>query len=366
VTPADPVADPAPAAAATAAADAPLVRCRGLVKAFGAATAVDDVDLDVHAGELVALLGPSGCGKTTTLRLVAGFERPDAGIIELAGSPVAGSGKFVPPERRKVGVVFQDFALFPHLDVAKNVGYGLRDRSTRAGRVAEMLELVGLRDSAKKFPHELSGGQQQRVALARALAPGPAIVLLDEPFSNLDAALRLRMRRDVRAILRDAGVTAVFVTHDQEEALSIADRVAVMRQGKVLQCDRPAELYAHPRHAFVAEFVGDADLVAGEIGDDGVTVTTAIGRLKAELASPPGPVQAVLRPERVTLRLDAGGRGVVDDITYLGHGTLVTVRLNGGSTVRARTGPLSELGLGDRVSVAVAGPVVTFAGDAAR
>jgi iron(III) transport system ATP-binding protein len=353
--------DPAPAAVG-----APLVRCRGLVKAFAAAVAVDDVDLDVHAGELLALLGPSGCGKTTTLRLIAGFERPDAGTIELAGEPVAGAGRFVPPERRRVGVVFQDFALFPHLDVAKNVGYGLRDRATREARVAEMLELVGLQDAARKLPHELSGGQQQRVALARALAPGPAIVLLDEPFSNLDAALRLRMRRDVRAILRDAGVTAVFVTHDQEEALSIADRVAVMRLGRVLQCDRPTELYAHPAHAFVAEFVGDADLVDGEVGDDGVTVTTALGRLKAETPSGPGPVQAVLRPERVTLRLDAGGRGVVDDITYLGHGTLVTVLLDDGTTVRSRTGPLSELGPGDRVTVAVSGPVVTFAGDAIR
>lgn len=340
--------------------DAPRVRCRGLVKAFGAVRAVDAVDLDVADGELLALLGPSGCGKTTTLRLVAGFERPDAGSIELSAVTVAGGDRFVPAERRRVGVVFQDFALFPHLDVARNVGYGLRDRSTRAARVAEMLDLVGLRDVARQLPHELSGGQQQRVALARALAPGPEIVLLDEPFSNLDAALRLRMRRDVRTILVDAGVTAVFVTHDQEEALSIADRVAVMRAGRVLQCDTPSALYARPAHAFVASFVGDADLVRGVVDHDRVSIITALGRLRANVAVEPGPVDVVLRPERVTLRLDAGGRGVVDDFTYFGHGHMLSVRLDDGSVVRSRTGPHSELGLGDRVSVAVAGPVVTF------
>jgi len=343
--------------------DAPLVRCRGLSKAFGDARALDAVDLDVHAGELLALLGPSGCGKTTTLRLIAGFERPDAGSIELAGVVVADGDRFVPPERRKVGVVFQDFALFPHLDVARNVGYGLRDRATRAARVTEMLDLVGLRDAARKYPHELSGGQQQRVALARALAPGPEIVLLDEPFSNLDAALRLRMRRDVRAILRDAGVTAVFVTHDQEEALSIADRVAVMRAGRILQCDRPSVLYARPAHAFVASFVGDADLIRGVADDDGTSIVTALGRLKAEVPVPPGPVDVVVRPERVTLRLDAGGRGVVDDATYFGYGHMLTVVLDDGATVRSRTGPRSAVGIGDRVSVAVSGPVVAFAAD---
>ena len=277
----------------------------------------------------------------------------------------------MPAERRRIGVVFQDFALFPHLDVTRNVGYGLRDRSTRPARVAEMLDLVGLADAAKKYPHELSGGQQQRVALARALAPGPAIVLLDEPFSNLDAALRLRVRRDVRVILRDAGVTAVFVTHDQEEALSLADRVAVMRDGRILQIDTPAVLYAQPVHPFVASFVGDADIIrgvavgvavgvaAGDATGDG-SVQTVIGRLRAEGAVASGPCDVVLRPERMTLRLDSGGQGVVDDVTYFGHDQLITVMLDDGAFIRARTGPAREFGRGDRVSVSVTGAVVTF------
>jgi iron(III) transport system ATP-binding protein len=336
-----------------------IVELDGLTKDFGAVRAVDQVDLDVRDGEVLALLGPSGCGKTTTLRLVAGFERPDAGRVVLDGDEVAGPGGFVAPERRRVGVVFQDYALFPHLTVAQNVGYGVRDRGRRDHRISEMLDLVGLSAQAPRLPHELSGGQQQRVALARALAPEPALVLLDEPFSNLDATLRVHMRDEVRRILRDAEATAVFVTHDQEEALSIADRVAVMRSGRVLQVDQPAELYAHPADRFVATFVGDADLVAGRV--DGDAVTTAVGRLRAVGNGLSGDVQVALRPERVSLRLDGAGQGVVRGTTYFGHDQLVEVWLEDGARVRSRMGPSRAFEPGDRVSVAVTGEVIAFA-----
>ncbi|MGZ8751740.1 MAG: ABC transporter ATP-binding protein [Acidimicrobiia bacterium] len=339
--------------------DEHVVSVRGLTKRFGALTAVDDLDLDVMSGELLALLGPSGCGKTTALRLIAGFEHPDAGRILLSGEEVAGPGRFVPPERRRVGVVFQDFALFPHLTVADNIGYGIpRDRKRRRARVAEMLDLIGLVDTANRYPHELSGGQQQRVALGRALAPEPALVLLDEPFSNLDAALRVRMRAEVRTILTTAGATAVFVTHDQEEALSLAERVAVMRAGRVIQIDAPAELYARPVDPFVATFVGDADSLPGT--SDGSTVDTPIGPLGLLEGSAPGPVDVVLRPEQVRVWLDGSGIGAVRRIEYFGHDQLVEVDLPGGYRVRSRLGSARVLVPGDRVSLAVAGGVLAF------
>ena len=335
-----------------------VVECEGLTKRFGDVPAVDGVDLAVAPGEILALLGPSGCGKTTFLRLLAGFERPDAGRIRLAGRDVGGPGVFVPPERRKVGVVFQDYALFPHLSVGANIAYGVRERAVRPARVEEILDLVGLRGAAQRMPHELSGGQQQRVALGRALAPGPLIVLLDEPFSNLDAGLRVRLRGEVRAILRAAGATAVFVTHDQEEALSLADRVAVMRAGRLLQVGTPADIYEHPGDPFVAAFVGEADVVWGD--SDGRVVTTELGVLVPGEPVPEGRALVVVRGESVRVRLDGSGRAVVRSITFYGHDQVIEVDLPDGTRIRARTIPTRHFEPGDRVKLFVKGDVVAF------
>jgi iron(III) transport system ATP-binding protein len=335
------------------------VACAQLTKTFGPVTAVDGMSLDVVPGEIVALLGPSGCGKTTFLRLVAGFERPDSGTVLLAGAEVAGPGCFVPPERRRIGMVFQDYALFPHLSVADNVAFGLgRRRRENGSQVDRLLALVGLAGLGGRLPHELSGGQQQRVALARALAPAPAVVLLDEPFSNLDATLRAEVRAEVRAILREASATAIFVTHDQEEALSLADRVAVMRAGRLCQFDTPDRLYAEPADRFVATFVGDADLVAGHW--DGQHVVTAFGPLRCSTTAPPGAVEVVLRPEALRLRLDGRGPGIVRRSTYFGHDQLIEVEIHDRSVVRSRIGPGRLFEPGDRVSVSVKGEVVAF------
>ena len=240
------------------------VRMEGVRKSFGPVSALEQFGLEVRRGRTLCLLGPSGCGKTTALRLIAGFERPDAGIVEINGRRVADAVTAIPPERRRVGMVFQDYALFPHLSVRENVAYGIRSDPDRDVRVSELLELVGLDAAADRMPHQLSGGMQQRVAVARALAPRPEVVLLDEPFSNLDQALRTHLRVEVREILRRAEATAVFVTHDQQEALTIGDDVCVMSRGRVEQCASPEIVYAEPANPFVAGFVGVANLVHAE------------------------------------------------------------------------------------------------------
>ena len=333
------------------------VRTSHLTKTFGDVVAVEDASFAVERGQVLALLGPSGCGKTTTLRLIAGFERPDEGRIEVGGRVVADSGTFLPPESRRVGMVFQDYALFPHLDVAGNVGYGLARSRERETRIGEMLELVGLSDVARRMPHELSGGQQQRVALARALAPQPDVLLLDEPFSNLDATLRARVRAEVREILKSADATAIFVTHDREEALSLADLVAVLWRGRVVQIESPDRLYERPASLDVANFIGDADVLPGEA--DGERVACELGTLVG--ATPAhGQVRVVIRPEAVRLRSDPVGPGLVTGREFYVHDQLVTVRLPSGRSLRARLGPREAFAPGDRVSVDVEGEVVVF------
>lgn len=317
-------------------------------KRYGEVVALAGFDLEVAEGSIVGLLGPSGSGKTTALRMVAGFEQPDRGTVEIAGSVVAGPGVMTPPEQRRVGMVFQDYALFPHLTVAANVGYGV-GAAERRQRVAEVLDLVGLSAGADRHPHELSGGEQQRVALARALAPRPEVVLLDEPFSNLDARRRDRVRREVRTILVEARATAVFVTHDQEEALAMSDTVAVMRDGRVLQVAAPGELYRRPSDCWVARFLGEAEFVRGSAG--GGIVETALGSFTEDRGLS-GPVEVMIRPEAVEI-VDGGSGAVVVDREFYGHDQLVTLQLGGGRRLLSRIGPSPALDPGDEVGIRI-------------
>ncbi len=347
--------------------EAPMVRLSGVTKSFGTVEAVRDLSLELRRGTILALLGPSGCGKTTALRILAGFESPDTGEVEIAGRLVAGRGVNVPPEKRRVGMVFQDYALFPHLSVAKNVAYGLKNVSRgkrRNARVAEVLGLTRLEGLEDRMPHELSGGQQQRVALARALAPEPAVVLLDEPFSNLDAALRVELRSEMREILCTAGGTAIFVTHDQAEALSFADEVAVMFGGTIVQVAPPEELYHFPATREVAEFVGEANFVPGTAED---------GRLKCALGDVPacgtcaGSVEAMLRPETLHLRALPNGEEVGARVgatvlarEFYGHDQLLKLRLDSGPILCSRLGGGPGFKPGERVAVEVRGSAVVF------
>jgi iron(III) transport system ATP-binding protein len=317
----------------------PAVSLRAVGKSYGASAAVADVTLDVAPGELVTVIGPSGCGKSTVLRLVAGLERPDAGRITLAGRDVAGPGRFVPPERRRAGLVFQDHALFPHLSVARNVGFGLdgRPRDRRAARVAEVLALVRLGELADRYPHELSGGEQQRVALARALAPEPTVVLLDEPFSSLDETLRGQVRAELVGVLRETGTTAVLVTHDQTEALSLGDRVVVMRSGRIEQVDTPQEVFERPATRFVASFMGDADFLPAHVHQALLTCEIGVVSTMPGWGGVDADVEVVLRPHEVALTEGGtgGGAGMVTGVEYHGAFVLHTVRLASGRTVRS-------------------------------
>jgi len=324
-----------------------MILLEGVTKRFGDTVAVGDAGLCVERGEVVALLGPSGCGKTTLLRLIAGFEEPDAGTVRLDHTHVAGRGAWVPPERRRTGMVFQDYALFPHLTAAENVGFGL-SRRERAAKVPMLLALVDLCGLGARYPHELSGGQQQRVALARALAPAPELILLDEPWSNVDSRLRTELRDEVTSILRPLGVTVVLVTHDREEAFSLADRIALMRDGRVVQEGSPEELYLAPATRWVAEFVGAGNFLTGVV--EGGRVQTPLGSFPTNGATAASAVQVLVRPEQLELEPDPSGPAQVVAREFRGHDVFYRVLLDGVALVSHR--PSTEVvPLGARVSI---------------
>jgi iron(III) transport system ATP-binding protein len=359
------------------------VTVTSLHKAFGSHQVLTGVDLEVPTGSLTAILGPSGSGKTTLLRMLAGFERADAGSIRIGGRLVDGPGTYVAPERRRIGYVPQEGSLFPHLTVEANVGFGLPARERRGGQAARLLETVGLGGLGRRYPHQLSGGQQQRVALARALAIEPTVVLLDEPFASLDAHLRASVRADVQDIFRRAGTTAVLVTHDQDEALSMADRIAALRHGRIAQYATPEELYSRPVDAELAGFIGEANLLDGVLA--GGMVDTVLGGLPVDpaVAAADGAVTVLVRPEqidlaqidvaqvdraRVDLRPDEGGvtaRVVSHD--YHGHDVVVHLRPEqaaGERDVIARLAGGDPVPSGSRVTLRTRGPVFAWPKDA--
>ncbi len=327
------------------------------VKRFGNVEVLKQVSVDVGQGEIVALLGPSGCGKTTLLRSIAGLERIDGGSIGIGGVAVSGPGVHMRPEQRRIGMVFQDWALFPHLTVGQNVGYGLSREERRSDRVEQSLELVGLNGLGDRLPGTLSGGQQQRVALARALAPQPTALLLDEPFSNLDTSLRVQVRSEVHRLLVELGVTTVFVTHDQEEAFVLGDRVAVMHDGTITQLERPDVIYSNPASAWVARFVGEANLIRADAS--GARASSPIGPLDLHVALT-GAVDVLVRPEQIVLAdLDevqgaaAGdcGAATVELVEYYGHDHVSVVLLDDGPTLRSRAPGPPPYRRGQRVAV---------------
>jgi iron(III) transport system ATP-binding protein len=350
-------------------ATAGTIEVTDLHKRFGRQLVLRSIDLHVAPRTVVALLGPSGCGKTTLLRTIAGLERPDQGTIEVSGEQVVGPDVNLPPERRRIGMVFQDWALFPHLDVAGNIAFGLprEERGANQGgdRIAEMLDLVELpADFRTRRPDELSGGQQQRVALARSLAPNPAVVLLDEPFSSLDASLRGTTARAVRRALAATNTTALLVTHDQNEALSLGDQVAVMRAGRLVQSAPPSEVYLAPHDPQVAEFVGRAVVLAATA--HGPYAECALGPVSL-LKAAHGPVALVIRPEQLQINHGPGEgfpndgvRGTVDEVSYYGHDSAVQVTLDDGTSVLARIPGAVGTGPGDVVHVIVTGGVRAF------
>jgi iron(III) transport system ATP-binding protein len=335
--------------------------CQKVSKFYGNQAAVSDLTLALPAGEFWALLGPSGCGKTTSLRLIAGLETPDSGQIVLHQQVVADSTHWIPPHQRQVGLVFQNYALFPHMDVAHNIGYGLSGtwRSKQA-RIREVLALVDLAGLEKRYPHELSGGQQQRVALARALAPSPRLLLLDEPFSNLDTNLRVQVREEVRRIVKATGIATILVTHDQTEAFSLADQVSIMLAGHIQQTAMPADIYHRPVSIEVARFVGEAIFLPAKA--EGTWAECGLlGRV--ELQTPlSGPVQILFRPEQVKIVACApsAGQGVISRITYLGHETLLTLSLPDGTLLLTRGGYDSVFQRGQAVQIEVTDRLLAF------
>ncbi len=350
------VAGIAGAAPARAARAGTSVSLRNLTRVFGKTRALDGMSLEIAPGELVALLGPSGCGKTTALRIVAGFETADHGEVLIEGKDVSP----VPAAKRDMGMVFQSYSLFPNMNALDNVGFGLRMRrasgTRRRQRAGELLEMVGLSAQAKQFPHQLSGGQQQRVALARALAIEPRVLLLDEPLSALDAKVRLQLREQIRNLQQRLGTTTLFVTHDQEEALSMADRVGVMKNGKLEQIAAPSELYAKPATAFVAEFVGTMNRLPGDLNGGGTVTVLGTAVPVQDGAPESGPVDVLVRPEGLTLAPAPNGNGIVSNRTFLGASTRVTVLISGDTEIQVDVASTAAAAMVPGTAVQVALP----------
>ena len=314
---------------------------------------LDQFSFSVDQGEIACLLGPSGCGKTTALRVAAGFENIESGAVVVAGKTVNGSGTFMPPEKRLIGVVFQDASLFPHLTVEKNIAFGLHgaDRKSKKTRTEELLNLVNLTDCGGRYPHQLSGGQRQRVALARAMAPEPALILLDEPYANLDGDLRQSLSRQVRAILKQCHMTAILVTHDQEEAFATADRIAVMSQGRIQQIGTADDLYHRPENRFVAGFIGDGSFLQGEIDEKG-QARTALGAYNPVKTLGRGTaITALVRPEELSIDSDGAVRGILRDRVFRGNRYLCSFELANGDILKAHLVNQSQPQLGDEMGI---------------
>ena len=337
----------------------PLLECVGITKTFDDTQVLHEINLQVGNGQFVTLLGPSGCGKTTTLRIIAGFEQIDSGVIRLKNQIIDDSKQHIPPEKRNIGMVFQDYALFPHLNVEQNIAFGLKgSKQDKQKRVQELLELVGLGEFVERMPYELSGGQQQRVALARALAPEPQMILLDEPFSNLDTALRAQVRSEVYSILKKAETTTIFVTHDQQEALSLSDKIAVIFDGRVAQMDTPYQIYNRPTSLEVANFIGDANILPAMAEDN--IADTILGKLV--LAQPRnGNVNLLIRPEDVRIVTDEAGVGAqVFWREYYGHTQQLGLQLEDGTKLTARTDPNIIYHRGQHIRIEVSVAVMAF------
>jgi len=340
-----------------------MIRFEGVQRQFGAVMALAGLDLEIQDGELIALLGPSGCGKTTALRILGGFDYPTAGRVLVDDVDVTN----VPPNKRDMGMVFQAYSLFPNMDVRTNVAFGLRmrqqDKARRLKRANELLELVGLTPVADRYPHQLSGGQQQRVAIARALAIEPKVLLLDEPLSALDARVRMQLRAEIRSLQQRLKITTLFVTHDQSEALSIADRVGVMQAGRLEQLDTPENVYRHPATAFTAEFVGAMNRLPGRIGDAGdvQVLGQRLTVLNPEGREAGAPVEALLRPEAFVALPDAAGAGEVTQRTFLGASVRLVVTLDGGQTVLVESSSHDAAAVGARVGLRILAGAVAVA-----
>ena len=331
-----------------------IIRARSVTKSYGSEVVLSDFNLDIWNGSIVGILGISGSGKTTALRLLAGFDKPDSGIIEMRDKVISSEETFLPPEERNVGMVFQDYALFPHLNVEKNISFGLSRDEIKSGRLEEVLSMCNLEAYRNKFPQELSGGQQQRVSLARALAPKPEVILLDEPFTSLDAHMARDLREEVVSLLRQTETTALIVTHDQEEALSVCDVVSVLENGSVIQSATPQEIYLNPVSQTVANSVGDPNILKG-FSVDG-RVETSLGTF---VTAYNGALDVSIRPECIELVLDSEGSYVVKECTFYGHDQVISFQNSKGEVFRARSLPNTIYEAGDKVNINIS-EVTTF------